>query len=425
MTTTALPSVPTSILAVPSASLPTSSSAISIPLSYVPVSAPVSASASSLLNEHGLPPPPPPPSTSSALLSKKIAPALKPDKLGEPVKRASWEYVDLEEDDEELVSVSISEECSSVGAVSGDSGLGVGSGASVGLGHLFSLAQQPQSTRQLQPITKLPSMNQQQRRQLELQYQQSGVQTRLHVEPDSDGSEDGGGTTTASGDASFSVSELITTVPAASISISRTAIMNDSQPSSLNSIPHSIPRPIPPSIPNSSSNPNPDPNLKLDARTNNHPKHTHTHTRSHYSHLGFHSDSNVAHIEDTSESELDLDVDLDRDRDVGVYTVQQVGGASGDVLLPSLGYLDEALSFIAEERARWSAAREGSAVGAGGSGSAGGDAGFAKGGGKKKVLGRFPFFLFAICFLGFALWCWCQFLVVISFFGLSFVNVHE
>lgn len=122
-------------------------------------------------------------------------------------------------------------------------------------------------------------------------------------------------------------------------------------------------------------------------------------------------------MEDMTESELDLDLDddLDRDRDVGVSTVQRVGGAGGDALFPSLGYLDEALSFIAEERARWSAAREGGAVGAGGSGSgsgaaggsAGVDAGFAKGGGGKKtenrkVLGRCPFslFLFAISFLG-------------------------
>ena len=400
-TTSALPPVPTSISAAPSVSLPASST---IPHSSVPVSVPAS-----LSNKRGLSPSPPPSSfsTSSALLSKKIVKA-KPDKPGESVKRASWEYVDLEEDGDELVSVSVSEGSSSVGGivglgvVSGDSGLCVGSGTSFGLGHPFPIAQQPQSTKQLQPITKHPSMNQQQCRLLELQYQQSDVQTRLHVEPDSDESEDGGATTAAGGDAtSVLISELITTAPAASsIAKSTTAIIDNSQPPSLNSIPHSIPRPILPLIPNSSSSPNPEsnpdssPNLEFDARTNNQLKHTHTHSHSHfsnYSHPGFHSDSYVAHMEDTTDSELDLDLDddLNRDLDVGVSTVQRVG----DALLPSLGYLDEALSFIAEERARWSAAREGGAVGAGGSASV--DAGFSKGGGEttenRKVLGRFPF----------------------------------
>ena len=138
-------------------------------------------------------------------------------------------------------------------------------------------------------------------------------------------------------------------------------------------------------------------------------------------------------MEDTTESELDLDLydDIDRDRDVGVSTVQRVGDAS----LPSLGYLDEALSFIAEERARWSAAREGGAVGAGGSGSgsgvgggesAGVDAGFAKGGGEmktenRKVLGRFLF-----SFLQYIPWvvsCWlCDVGVIVgwSFHRLGF-----
>jgi hypothetical protein len=416
-TTTALPPVPTSISAAPSVSLPGSSSS---DMSILPSCAPVSAPASSSSKKHGPPPPPSSSSASSALLSKKIVKALMPDKPGGPVKKASWEYVDLKEDDDELNSVSVSEGCSGVGGIvgvgviSGDSGLGVGSETSFGLGHLFPIAQQPQSTKQLQPITKHPSMNQHLRRQLELQYQQSDVQTRLHVEPDSDGSEDGG-TATARGDASILVIEPITTVPAApSITISTTAII-DSQPTSLNSIPHSIP----PSNSNSSSSPKPESkpdsntNLKVDARTNNHPKHART--QSHYSHPGFHSDSHVAHMEDTTESELDLDLDddLDCDRDVGVSTVHRVGGAGGDALLPSLGYLDEALSFIAEERARWSAAREGSAVGAGGSGSgsAGVDAGFAKGGGRKKtenrkVLGRFPFSMF----LGFG------FVVLVSMF---------
>ena len=405
-TTTVLPPVPPSISAAPPVSLPASSSAA---MSILPSSVLVSAPVLSLSNKHGLPLPPPPPSSSSAS-------SLKPDKPGEPVKRASWEYVDLEDDDE-LVSVSISEGSSIVGVgVSGDSGLSVGSETSFGLGHPFPIAQQPQSTKQLQPITKHPSMNQQQRRQLELQYHQSDVQTRLHVEPDSDGSEDGGGTTTTGGDPSVLVSELITTVPAApSITISTTAIIDDPQPPSLNSIPHSILRPIPPSIPNSNSSPNPESNLKFDARIDNHPKLTHTQSHSHfsnYSHPGFHSDFHVAHMEDTTESELDLDLDddLNRDRDVGVSTVKRVGGAGGDALLPSLGYLDEALSFIAEERARWSAAREGGAVGAGGSGSgsgsaAGVDASFAKGeGGKKtenrKVLGRFPFPFLQYMFLG-------------------------
>jgi hypothetical protein len=410
-TTTTLPPVPTSISAAPSVSLPASSSAMSIPPSSIPVSAPLS-------NKHGLPPPLLPPSSSSAS-------SLKPDKLGEPVKRASWEYVDLKEDGDEVVSVSVSEGSSivGVGVVSGDSGLSMGSGTS--FGHPFPIAQLPQSTKQLQPITKHPTMNEQQRRQLELQYQESGVQTRLHVEPDSDGSEHGD-TTTAGG---ILVSELITTVPAApSITRSTAPIIDDSQSPSLNSMPHSIPPSIPPSIPNSSSNINPEtnldsnPNLKFDARTNNHSKHTHTQSHSHfsnYSHPGFHSDSHVAHMEDTTESELDLDLDddLERGRDVGISTVQRVGGATGDVLLPSLGYLDEALSFIAEERAKWSAAREGGAVGAGGSGSgsgAGGSAGvdarFAKGGGGKKsesqkVFGAFPFSFLKICFLGLA-WCW-------------------
>ena len=421
MATTALPPVPTSIPAARSVSLPASS----IP----PSSVPVSALDSSLSNKHGLPPPPPPPSSSS--------PSSKPDKLGEPVKKARWEYVDLEEDGDELVSVSVSEGSSIVGVdVSGDSGLGMRSGTSFGRGYPFPIAQLPQSTKQLQPITKHPSTNQQQRRQFELQYQQSDVQTRLHVEPDSDGS-DGGGTTTAGGDASILTSEPITTAPAApSITISTTSIIDDSQPASLNSIPHSIPRPIPrpipPSIPNPELNPDSNPNLKFDGRTINHPNHTHTQSHSHfsnYSHPGFH----VAHMEDTTESELDLDLDddLDRDRDVGASTVQRVVGAGGDALLPSLGYLDEALSFIAEERARWSAAREGGVAGAGGSGSgsgsgggagttggAGVDARFANGGGGKKtenrkVFGRFLFFLFQ-----YVSWVWlCG-----HFFGLSYVN---
>lgn len=133
----------------------------------------------------------------------------------------------------------------------------------------------------------------------------------------------------------------------------------------------------------------------------------------------------VAHMEDMTESELDLDLDddLERDRDVGASTVRQVSGAAADALLPSLGYLDEALSFIAEERAKWSAAMEGGAVGVGGNGSgsgsgsgagAGGSAGvdsrFAKGGGGKKsesrkVFGTFPFSFLQIFFLGLALWC--------------------
>lgn len=427
-TTSALPLIPISISAAPSVSLPaSSSSAMSIPPSSVPVSVPTS----SLSNKHGNPPPLSPPSfsASSALLSKKIVRALKPDKLGDPVKRASWEYVDLEEDDDELVSVSVSEESSSVGGlvgvgvVSGDSGLGVGSGTSFGLGHPFPIAQQLQSTKQLQPVTKYPSMNQQQCRQLEHQYQQSDVQTRPHVEPDSDESEDEGGTTTAGGDASVLVFEPITTAPAApSITLPTTMII-DSQPPSLNSIPHSIPCPILPSIPNSSSSPNPEyssPNLKFDARTNNHPKRTHTQSRSHfsnYSQSGFHSDSHMARMEDMTESELDFDFDddLDHDRDVGFSTVQRVGGTDGNALLPSLGYLDEALTFIAEERARWSAAREGGAVGAVGSGSgagAGGSTGaapeFAIGGGKKmenrKVLGRFPFSF--LQYISWVIFCW-------------------
>lgn len=394
-TATTLPPVPTSISAAPSVSLPASSSAMSLPPSSVPVSAP----ASSLLNKHSLPPPSPPPSSSS--------------KPGEPVKRASWEYVDLEEDGDELVSVSVSEGSSIVGVASGDSGLGMESGTSFGL-HLLPIAQLPQSTKQLQPITKHPSMNQQQRRQLE-QLEHQHQQTRLHVEPDSDGSEYGGGTTTAGGDASVLVSELITTAPAPSITIPTTAIIDDSQ----------SPRPIPRPIPNSSSstspesNPDSNPNLKFDSRTNNHPKHSHTQSDiqfSNYSHPGFHSDSHVAHMEDTTESELDLDLD----HDVEVSTVQRVGGVGGDALLPSLGYLDEALSFIAEERARWSAAREGG-VGAGGSGSGSGagagesggvDGRFAKGVGKtenRKVLGMFPFFPFGNMFLGLVLWCWYLF----------------
>ena len=425
--TSALPPIPTSISAAPSVSLPASSAAMSIPPSSVPVSVPLSLS----------PPLPSSFSASSALLSKKIVKALKPDKPGESVKRASWEYVDLEEDGDELVSVSVSEGSSSVGGiigvgvVSGDSGLCVGSGTTFGLGHPSPIAQQPQSTRQLQPITKHPSMNQQQCRQLELQYQQSDVQTRLHVEPDSDESEDGGGTTTAGGDAtSVLISELITTAPAASsIAITTTAIIDNSQPPSLNS----IPRPILHLIPNSSSSPNPEPNpdsspnLEFDARTNNQPKHTHTYSHSHshshfsnYSHPGFHSDSHVAHMEDTTDSELDLDLDdeLDQDLDVGVSTVQR----AGDALLPSLGYLDEALSFIAEERARWSAAREGGAVGAGGSASV--DAEFSKGGREnRKVLGRFPFP--SLQSISWVISCWCQCLAVVSLFGLSYVNVHS
>ena len=398
-TTTVLPPVPTSISTAPSVSLLASSSAMPIP----PSSAPVSAPASSLSNKHDHPPPPPSSSSSASLLSKKIVKTLKPDKPGEPVKRSSWEYVDLEEDDDELVSVSVSEGSSSVGGiigvgvVSGDSGLSVESGTSFGLGHLFPIAQQAQST-------KHASMNQQQRRQLHLQYQQSDVHTRLHVEPDTDGSEDGGGRTITDGGANV----LISTVPAdSSITISTTAIIDDSQPHS-NENPHSISRPISPSTPNSSSSLNLDSNsnLKFDTRTNNHPKHTHT--QSHYSHSGFHSSSHVAHMEDATESELDLNLDDDSDCDVGVSRVR-VGGAGGDALLPSLGYLDEALSFIAEERARWSAAREGGAVGAGGSGSgnenAGVDIGFVKAEGKKtenrKVLGKFPFH-----FLRYVSWIW-------------------
>jgi hypothetical protein len=275
-------------------------------------------------------------------------------------------------------------------------------------------------------------MSQQQRRQLDLQYQQSDIHTRLHVEPDSDGSEDGGRTTTTGGGASALVSELIATVPADS-SITISAIIDDSQPPNLNSIPHSISRPISPLIPNPESNLESNPNLKFDARTNNHPKHTHT--QSHYSHPGFHSGSHVAHMEDATESELDLnlDDDSDCDCDVGVSTVR----VGGDALLPSLGYLDEALSFIAEERARWSAAREGGAVSAGGSGSgsgsAGVDSGFAKGGGGKirkktenrKVLGKFPFnflrYVSSVWLCGVRVNAWWSF----HFFGLSYVNVHE
>ena len=396
-TITDIPLVPISISAAPSVSpLPVFSSAMSIPLPSVSVSAPLS-------KNHGLPPTPPPLSSSSA--------SLKSDKSGDLVKRASWEYVNFEEDGDEVVSVSVSEGSSivGVGVVSKDSGLSVGSGTSFGLGHPFPIAHLPQSTKQLQPITKHPSMNEQQRPQHEL------VQTRLHVEPDSDGLEHGGGATTNG----VLVSEQIAAASTAqSITISTTAIIDDSQSPSLNSIPHPIPRSITPSIRNSSSTPNPElnsdsnPNIKLDSLTN-HSKHTHTQSHTHfsnYSHPGFHSDPHVAHIEDMTESELDLDLDddLERGRDVGVSTVRRVSGATGDALLPSLGYLDEALSFIAEERAKWSAAMEGGAVGAGGSGSGSGsrsgagaggsgvDARFPKGGGGKKsesrkVFGTFPF----------------------------------
>ena len=409
-TTTALPPVPVSISAAPSVSLPASSSStISIPPSFVP--------ALSSSNKRGLPPPPPPPPSSSPS-------SFNPDNSREPMKRASWEYVDLEEDGDDLASVLVSEGSSvdrssfvGVGVVSGDSGFGVGSGTS--FGHLFPIAQLPQSTKQLQPITKLPSLDQQQR-QLELQYQQTDVQTRPHVEPDSDGSEEEDGSTAAAGGASVLVSELITAAPTApSRAISTTAIIGDFQSPSLNSIRPPIPRPIPPSIPSPipESNPDSNPNLKFDACTNNHPKHTHTQSHfSNYTYPGFHSDSHVAHMEDTTESELDLDLDdvFDRDLDVKVSAVQRAGGACGDGLLPSLGYLDEALSFIAEERARWSAAREGGAVGPGECGAGtGGNAVvgvmFAKAGGKKmenrKVLGRF-LFRFRIMFLDLALWCW-------------------
>ncbi|KAF8811124.1 hypothetical protein BYT27DRAFT_6456423 [Phlegmacium glaucopus] len=335
---------------------------------------------SSSYNKDGLPPPPSPSSVSSpsALLSKTIEKVLEPDKaemtdnLGKPEdkpERAGWECVDLEE----YERVSISGRSSNVGTggggggglgSAGGSGLGVGSGSVVDLdlGQPSPKVQQSLLTKQQQLLTKHPSMKQfkqqQQRRQLELQFQQSDVQARPHVESDSGGSEREGTSTVG---ASVLVSELqttttITTAPITIITISKTT---DSQPSIPHSIAHSIPNP----------NPNPNPNPKPHTRTNsNHSKH---------SHCPYHSDSHVAHMEDTTGSELDDDLSGGGDIGVSVGTVRQFGGTEGgdagndagsDALLPSLGYLDEALSFIAAERAKWSAAREGVASGSGSAG---------------------------------------------------------
>ena len=422
--TNLLPPFPVSI------SIPAST--VSIPLSAVslsvpPVSVPVSSSHSSLYlglgavtsedhegsllllssNKRGSPS-----VSSSALLSKTTEKTSKPDKPrtgdkpGEPdnLEKVNGEYVDLEED--ELVSISVSERSSSVGgggvSGSGSSGLGVESGSGfrlVELGQPSSMVHQPLSMKQHQPLTKHPS---QQRRQIELQLQQSNVQTRLHVESDSDGSEDRGGTTTVGAGASALVSELFSATTAAPSATISTSTTTGRQPHTLNPITHSIPNLSKLNLdPNSDSKSNP----KFDPRTNDPPKHFHPHSyshqldshyHSHYLYPGFHSDSHVTNMEDTTESDLDLDLDHDLDHDVvvPVTTVERVGGTRGDALLPSLGYLDEALTFIAEERARWSAARE--AGGAGGS--AGADVGLKGGEGKRTDDRKVPgtFFLFPL-----------------------------
>ena len=430
------PSVPLSAVTIPSSVVPVPSSVVPVPPSSVAaaVSFPASSSSHShlrsgqgavtsedhndfplllLSNKHD--PPPPPPIASSALLSKTIEKPLKPDKIGtaektdnagsgnksgEPDKldkseKASWGYVNMEED--EVVSVSISEGSSSLG------GGGVGSGVGLGLGQPSHKLQQALPTKLQQPLMIQPCMKEQ-RRQLE--FQQTNVRTRLHIESDSDGSEDGEGTTTVGAGASVLGSEIITittTTAAPSTAISTTTTA-DPQPPNPNPVSNLI----------SNQNPNqdlaPDSNLKNNPHTNNHSKQSYPNPRynsrhrSQYSYGGYHSDSHVAHVEDTNESKLELEPNHDLDHDVRVSTgtVRRVGvgvsGVSGDgLVLPSLGYLDEALSFIAEERARWSAAREGGSGGgveAGGSGGAG--AGAAKGGGEGgrktedwKVLGRF------------------------------------
>ena len=458
-TTAALPSVPASAIPPSSStaavSIPASTSYSNLHQTQGTVTSEDHHDSILLLssNNHVLPLPPPSSlsTSSSALPSRIIEKALNPDsksgtgdKLGEPdhMKRVSWECVDLEEEEDEVVSVS--ERCSSGGE---------GSGLGVELGRPSPKVQQPLLTKQQQPLTQHTSMNQQQRRQLELQ----DVQMRLHVELDSDGSEDGEGTTTVG--ASVLVPEPTTAAPP--VNVSNT---DEDQPLNPNPILH----PIPPPSPNSSPNPDREPNAaglnsnsKFDLPTNNHSNHSHTHSsdlphsqssshhRFHSSYPGFHSVSHVAHIEDMTESELELDLNLENglhpDRDVGVSaigtTVQRVGsGASGgDDVLPSLGYLDEALSFIAEERARWSAAREGGAVGAGGNESDGGpdestaaDAQVAKAGAGKttedwKVLGRFSFFSFFYHrFLGSFpfLLCWCRDVGDNFTFGFSYMNQH-
>ena len=134
--------------------------------------------------------------------------------------------------------VSVSERCSSGG---GGSGLGVEHRPS-------PKVQQPPLTKEQQPLTMHTSMNQQQRRQLELR--QSDIQMRLLVELDSDGSEDGDGTTTVG--ASVLVSEPTTAGP----SIRTVSNTDKDQPLNLNPISH----PIPPPSPNSSSGPDREPN---------------------------------------------------------------------------------------------------------------------------------------------------------------------